>query len=332
MAREMQVLILDREKAPFRRSTVQRPVPGKGQVLVRVKASGVNPLDIKISNGAAPHARHPFPAILGMDLAGIVDEVGPGVSSFKVGDAVYGLVGGIGGHQGSLAEFASVDADLLAPMPARLSMREAATLPLVFITAWEGLVDRAGVVAPQKVLIQGAGGVGNMAIQIARAFGAEVFATGSVRKQEFIERLGATAIDYCQTTVEKYVADFTGGQGFDTVYDTVGGATLDASFLAVRRFGHVVSCLGWGTHSLAPLSFRAATYSGVFTLLPLLTGQGRAHHAEILREATRLVSAGNIVPQIDPRHFDFESIAEAHHVVEQQENVGKIVVNVGDQQ
>jgi len=332
MAREMQVLILDREKAPFRRSTVQRPVPGKGQVLVRVKASGVNPLDIKISNGAAPHARHPFPAILGMDLAGIVDEVGPGVSSFKVGDAVYGLVGGIGGHQGSLAEFASVDADLLAPMPARLSMREAATLPLVFITAWEGLVDRAGVVAPQKVLIQGAGGVGNMAIQIARAFGAEVFATGSVRKQEFIERLGATAIDYRQTTVEKYVADFTGGQGFDTVYDTVGGATLDASFLAVRRFGHVVSCLGWGTHSLAPLSFRAATYSGVFTLLPLLTGQGRAHHAEILREATRLVSAGNIVPQIDPRHFDFESIAEAHHVVEQQENVGKIVVNVGDQQ
>jgi len=211
-------------------------------------------------------------------------------------------------------------------------MREAATLPLVFITAWEGLVDRAGVVAPQKVLIQGAGGVGNMAIQIARAFGAEVFATGSVRKQEFIERLGATAIDYRQTTVEKYVADFTGGQGFDTVYDTVGGATLDASFLAVRRFGHVVSCLGWGTHSLAPLSFRAATYSGVFTLLPLLTGQGRAHHAEILREATRLVSAGNIVPQIDPRHFDFESIAEAHHVVEQQENVGKIVVNVGDQQ
>jgi len=332
MAREMQVLILDREKAPFRRSTVQRPVPGKGQVLVRVKASGVNPLDIKISNGAAPHARHPFPAILGMDLAGIVDEVGPGVSSFKVGDAVYGLVGGIGGHQGSLAEFAAVDADLLAPMPARLSMREAATLPLVFITAWEGLVDRAGVVAPQKVLIQGAGGVGNMAIQIARAFGAEVFATGSVRKQEFIERLGATAIDYRQTTVEKYVADFTGGQGFDTVYDTVGGATLDASFLAVRRFGHVVSCLGWGTHSLAPLSFRAATYSGVFTLLPLLTGQGRAHHAEILREATRLVSAGNIVPQIDPRHFDFESIAEAHHVVEQQENVGKIVVNVGDQQ
>jgi NADPH:quinone reductase len=332
MAREMQVLILDREKAPFRRSTVQRPVPGKGQVLVRVKASGVNPLDIKISNGAAPHARHPFPAILGMDLAGIVDEVGPGVSSFKVGDAVYGLVGGIGGHQGSLAEFASVDADLLAPMPARLSMREAATLPLAFITAWEGLVDRAGVVAPQKVLIQGAGGVGNMAIQIARAFGAEVFATGSVRKQEFIERLGATAIDYRQTTVEKYVADFTGGQGFDTVYDTVGGATLDASFLAVRRFGHVVSCLGWGTHSLAPLSFRAATYSGVFTLLPLLTGQGRAHHAEILREATRLVSAGNIVPQIDPRHFDFESIAEAHHVVEQQENVGKIVVNVGDQQ
>lgn len=106
----------------------------------------------------------------------MVESVGSSVTAFKPGDEVYGLTGGVGGLQGSLAEYAAVDSDLLAPKPRNLSMREAAALPLVFITAWEGLVDRAGVQARQKVLIQGAGGVGHMVIQLARAFGADVFA------------------------------------------------------------------------------------------------------------------------------------------------------------
>jgi NADPH:quinone reductase len=330
MALGMQALVLDHANAPFRRATIERPVPATGQVLVRIRASGVNPLDIKIRSGNAPHAKHPFPAILGMDLAGVVEAVGPGVTALKPGETVYGLAGGVGGLQGSLAEFTAVDADLLALTPPSLSLREAAAVPLVFITAWEGLVDRAGVQAHQKVLVQGAGGVGHMAIQIACAFGADVFAADSTQKQKAIEHLGATAIDYRQTTVEEYVADHTNGQGFDIVYDTVGGATLDASFNAVRRFGHVVSCLGWGVHGLASLSFRAATYSGVFTLLPMLTGQGRAHHGEIMREASRLVSAGNIVPRVDPRHFDFETAAEAYRNVEHREASGKIIVDVGE--
>ena len=150
-------------------------------------------------------------------------------------------------------------------------------------------MGRAGrsrcVGAGQKVLIHGgAGGVGHIAIQIARAFGAQVFATGSVKSLPLIERLGATPIDYGRESVEDYVRQYTDGRGFDIVFDTVGGATLDASFNAVGRFGHVVSALGWGTHALAPLSFRAATYSGVFTLLPMLTSEGRAHHGEILRK------------------------------------------------
>ena len=112
------------------------------------------------------------------------------------------------------------------------------------------------------------------------------------------------------------------------IYDTVGGATLDASFNAVRRFGHVVSALGWGTHVLAPLSFRAATYSGVFTLLPLLTGEGRAHHGEILREATSLVEAGNLRPRLDPRRFDLSGVGDAHAAIEDQSAEGKIVVDI----
>src|SRR5262249_26975923 len=151
-------------------------------------------------------------------------------------------------------------------------MREAAALPLIIITAWEGLVDRAAVSNRHMVLVQGgAGGVGHVAIQIAKSRGATVFATCSPTQRADTERLGAGLIDRTDN-VETYVARHTGGVGFDIVYDTVGGAALDASFNAVRRFGHVVS--GWGSHSLAPLSFRAATYSGVFTLLPLLSGEG----------------------------------------------------------
>jgi NADPH:quinone reductase-like Zn-dependent oxidoreductase len=233
--------------------------------------------------------------------------------------------------QGSLAEFAAVDADLLAKKPARLTMREAAALPLIFITAWEGLVDRAKVHVGQTVLIHGgAGGVGHAAIQLARAFGASVFATGSPASKQTIESLGATAIDYRASSVEAYVAEHTDGAGFDIVFDTVGGATLDASFNAVRRFGHVVSALGWGTHSLAPLSFRGGTYSGVFTLLPLLTGEGRAHHGDILHEAARLADARKLRPRVDPRRFSLETVGEAYQAVGAGTTAGKIMVDIGD--
>ncbi len=171
----MRALVLDAYDAPFRLTKVARPVAGPGQVLVRIAASGVNPLDTKIRAGAAAHAKHPLPAILGIDLAGEVVAIGPGVTAFKPGDQVYGMTGGVGGRQGSLAEYAAVEADLLAHKPANLTMREAAALPLITITAWEGLVDRANVQSGQTVLVQGgAGGVGHVAVQIARAFGATV--------------------------------------------------------------------------------------------------------------------------------------------------------------
>ncbi len=325
----MQAAVLETFGAPFRVATVARPAPGPGQVLVRIAASAVNPLDIKIHLGEAAHARHPLPAILGIDLAGVVDAIGPGVTGFRRGDEVYGMTGGVGGLQGSLAEFAAVDARLLAPKPATLSMREAAALPLAFITAWEGLVDRAAVKPGDKVLIQGgAGGVGHIAVQIAQALGAQVFATGSERDRAPIERLGATAISR-DASPEAHVAGHTGGAGFDIVYDTVGGAVLDASFQSVRRFGHVVSALGWGTHLLAPLSFRAATYSGVFTLLPLLTGEGRAHHGWIMREATRLAEMGKITPRLDPRRFALGTACDAYRAISAHDADGKLVVDIG---
>jgi NADPH:quinone reductase-like Zn-dependent oxidoreductase len=326
----MKAVVLRSVEAGLAVESVPLPVVGAGQVLVRIKASGVNPLDTKIAAGNAGHAQVTLPAILGIDMAGVVEALGAGVTEFAIGDQVYGMTGGVGGVQGSLAEFAVVDAALLARKPANISMREAAALPLIFITAWEGLVDRAQVGPGKTVLVHGgAGGVGHIVVQIAKALGATVYATGSAANKSDIESYGATAIDYRGATVADYVAQHTGNIGFDIVYDTVGGATLDASFVAARKYGgHVVSCLGWGTHALAPLSFRAATYSGVFTLLPLITGEGRAHHGAIMREATKLIEAGRVKVNLSVERYSMESVSAAHRDVGAGLNQGKLVVDI----
>lgn len=331
MTTTMRAMMLNGANAPFLPEDVARPMPADGEVLVRIHASGLNALDTKIRAGAAEHARHPLPAILGIDMAGTVEALGAGVTRFRPGDKVFGMTGGVGGHQGSLAEYAAVDADLLAHKPAHLTMREASVVPLVFITAWEGMVDRMAVRAGQTVLVLGgAGGVGRMAIQIARAHGAEVSATGSPADQVAIEQLGARFIDRSEP-VAAYVARLAGGRGFDLAFDTVGGTVLDDAFAAVRRFGHVASALGWGTHALAPLSFRAGTYSGVFTLLPLLTGEGRARHGEILAEATRLAEAGQLTPLLDPRRFTLDTVDEAYRAITDGTARGKLAISIGQE-
>jgi len=311
----MKAMILKAAGQPLVPDEITKPAPLAGQVLVRIHASAVNPLDLKIAAGKAAHARMPLPAVLGIDMAGVVEAVGEGVTAFAPGDAVFGMTGGVGGVQGSLAEYAAVDADLLAHAPRSISLREAAALPLAFITAWEGLVDRARVQAGQSVLVQGgAGGVGRMVVQLALAFGAQVTATGRPAQRQAIEAMGARFLEQAE------------GEVFDIVYDTIGGEVLDASFRAVREYGgHVVSALGWGTHSLAPLSFRAASYSGVFTLLPLLSGKGRAAHGAILREAARLVDAGKLSVHLHAGRFTLAEANEAHAA----SGGGKVVVEIG---
>lgn len=329
MSTTMKAAVLDTHGAPFRITDLPMPTPGPREVLVRIAASGVNPLDTKIHAGAAEHARHPLPAILGIDVAGEVVAVGAGVTGFRPGDEVYGMAGGVGGLQGTLAEYAAVDADLLAMKPANLSMREAAALPSVAITAWKGLVDRMAVRAGDTVLVQGgAGGVGHVAVQLARAFGADVYASGSAHSRAVIERLGATFIERGEP-VSDYVQRLTEGRGFDRVYDTVGGIALDASFQAVRRLGRVVSCLGWGTHALAPLSFKEATYSGVFILTPLISGEGRRHFHEILDRVTALVETGQLAPVVDERRFTLNTVCGAYRAIREGAARGKLVVEIG---
>ena len=326
----MKALLLEEYNTPYQLVELPTPVAGPRQVLVRIAASAINPLDLKIRMGLAGHAQTRLPAILGIDMAGTVEAVGEGVTGFRPGDEVYGMTGGIAGVPGSLAEYAAVDAALLALKPKNLSMRQSAALPLVFITAWEGLVDRARVGPGKTVLIHGgAGGVGHIAVQLAVARGAEVFATVTPGRNDMIEGYGAVPVDYTRMSVEEYMLEYTGGEGFDIVLDTVGGAVLDTSFKAAKRYtGHVVSILGWGSHSLAPLSFRGATYSGVFTLYPLISGKGRAHHGEILREAARLAEAGKLLPLLDNRRFTLDTIAEAYDAMASHGIAGKLVVDV----
>ena len=327
----MQALLAETKGEPLRLIEVAAPHPGPGEVLLRVAASAVNALDTKIRAGAADHARQALPAILGIDVAGVVVARGDAVSKFQKGDAVFGMAGGIGGVPGSLADFMAADARLLAHKPVNLTMREAAALPLVFITAWEGLVDRAALRAGQHVLVQGgAGGVGQMALQIARSRDAIISASGSPSARAMIEALGAEFVDRAEPLAD-VVKRLTAGRGFDIIFDTAGGASLDASFAMVGRFGHVVSALGWGAHALGPLSFRAASYSGVFTLLPLLTGEGREHHGAILAEAAMLAEAGAIVPALDPRRFDLASANDAYAAIEGGTARGKLVVDVGEE-
>jgi NADPH2:quinone reductase len=330
MTATMKALVLEKTGELLQTRDLPRPAPGPGQVLVRVAAGGVNPLDVKIRDGKAAHAEVTPPAILGIDLAGVVAGVGPGVTRFAPGDEVYGMAGGVGGVPGSLAEYAAADADLLARKPASLSMVEAAALPLSVITAWEGLVDRARVGEGCRVLVHGgAGGVGHVAVQIALSRGATVFATGSGRSLEVIAGLGAHPLDRTALTPSEQVERATGGEGFDVIFDTVGGATLDSAFASVRRYtGHVVSILGWGTHSLAPLSFRGASYSGVFTLLPLITGEGRARHGEILTEAARLADAGRLTPIVHPQVYDWDTSTEAYETVGSGAALGKVVLDL----
>ena len=326
----MRALVLEAFCSPMSVVTVPRPTPGSGQVLVRIFASGVNPLDVKICEGTAAQSKIQLPAILGLDLAGVIESVGPGVIRFKPGDKVFGMTGGVGATQGTLAQYAAVDADLIALKPACLTWREAAALPMAFLTAWEGLVDQANVRAGESVLISGgAGGVGQIVVQIALARGAKVFATDSAPRLVRISNLGATAVNYETTTMEQCVALHTAGRGFDVIYDTVGGATLDAAFESVRPYhGRVVSCTGWGLHKLAALSFRCASYSGVFTLRPLLSGEGRARHGDILAEAAKLAQTGKLRPTLHPRVFTLETVHEAHAMIGSGQASGKVVVDV----
>ncbi|WP_416348481.1 zinc-dependent alcohol dehydrogenase family protein [Flavobacterium sp. PL02] len=329
MIKKMRALFINTYESEFVSTDIKKPTPKKGEVLVKIHASGVNPIDNKIRIGVSPYASPVLPAILGTDLAGVIEAIGEDVTQFKIGDEVYGLAGGVLGLQGTLAEYTAVDADLLAIKPKNLTMKEAAGIPLVVLTAWEGLIDRAKVKKGDKVLVHaGAGGVGHIVVQLAKTLGAEVYATVSKQKEDIVKSYGATPIDYKTTQVEDYVNQYTDGKGFDIIYDTVGGQSLDDSFKAIRHYGQISSCYAFGTHSLATSSLRSASLHGVFVLHPAISGEGRKHHSDILTQAAKLFEEGKLKPLIDPRKFTLDNAIEAHKAMSDGSSTGRIVVDI----
>lgn len=313
----------------FEQTEVERPQVCAGHVLIRVVATSINPIDVRIRAGLMPQVAPMLPAVLHGDVAGIVEEVGEGVTSFSPGDEVYGCAGGVAGFGGALAEYMLADARVIAHKPASLSMTEAAALPIVAMTAWLGLFDRARIERGQRVLVHaGAGGVGHIAVQLAAWAGAEVYATASTpAKLDIARELGAhVAIPYRETAVADYVRDYTDGQGFDVVFDTVGKHNLDASFEACKPGGSVVAIAARSTHDLSPMHAKGLTLHVVFMLLPLINGKGQEQLGHILSQVSAIADAGRLRPLIHPQSFGFTDAAAAHALHESGLATGKIVL------
>ncbi|MEL7538511.1 MAG: zinc-dependent alcohol dehydrogenase family protein [Pseudomonadota bacterium] len=329
----MKAMILNEygDNAVFQPVDVPQPDVRAGHVLVRVAATSVNTVDTMIRQlGQENLPLSPdLPAVLGMDFAGTVEAVGEGVSAFEPGDEVYGCAGGLGDLPGALADYMLADARLVARKPKTLSMREAAALPLVGITAFEGL-QRANVRAGQKVLVHGgAGGVGHVALQLAKHAGAEVFATGSgSAKLKLIEDLGATAIDYQAEAVADYVGKHTGGAGFDVVYDSVGGANMTNSFDAAALNAHIVSTVSLLSIDLTPVHFKGLTLHVVFMLIPMLHNHKRSEHGDILATLSTIVDAGALKPVLDEQQFGLAAVGKAYDRLTSGSAVGKVVIDV----
>ena len=316
------------ENAVFELSETKKPSVKAGHILIKIAASSVNTVDTMIRKMGKNLPLSPdAPAILGMDFAGTIEEVGEGVEGYAVGDEVYGCAGGLADLAGTLAEYIVADSNLLAHKPKNLSMREAAALPLVAITAYEGLM-RADVKEGQKVLVQGgAGGVGHIALQLAKHFGAAVYATGSdSNKMQIIEELGATAINYKTETVEQFVAKHTNGAGFDIVYDSVGGPNMVKSFEAATLNGHVVSTVSLCELDLTLAHFKGLSLHVVFMLIPMLHNYKRAEHAKILKNIAQIAEAGALKPLLDEERFTLEEVGKAHARLESGQAIGKVVI------
>lgn len=317
-------------EAVFAPADLPDPTAKPGHVVVKVAATSVNTVDTMIRNMGEDLPLSPaVPAVLGMDFAGTISAIGEGVTGYAIGDEVYGCAGGLLELQGALAEYMSADARLIAPKPQTLSMREAAALPLVGITAYEGLT-RAGVADGQTVLIQGgAGGVGHVAVQLAKHFGATVSATGTGAAQmALMEQLGARPIDFVTQNVADFLADHTGGTGFDVVFDTVGGANMTNSFDAAKLNGQVSSTVALLELDLTPAHFKGLSLHVVFMLIPMIHDTQREAHGAILKRLAELVDAGQVRPVLDEHRFCFDQVGAAYELLLSGQAVGKVVVEI----
>jgi NADPH2:quinone reductase len=302
------------------------------EILIQLKAAGVNPIDTKLRGRGTFYPDHQ-PAILGCDGAGIVQAIGGGVTKLKPGDEVYFCAGGLGKQgTGNYAEYTVVDESLVTAKPSSLSFAEAAAAPLVLITAWESLYDRARLEGGHKVLIHaGAGGVGHVAIQLAKLKGAQVATTvGTPDKERLVLQLGADfPILYKQKDFISATLDWTDGEGVDIGFDTVGGKTFFDTCEAVKVYGDVVTILE-PDYTLGKLKLarnRNLRISLELMLTPALMGlkDARQHQTAILAECAQFIDEGKLKIHLS-QTFPLEDAAAAHEAMETGSLTGKVAL------
>ncbi len=332
----MKAIVMTRAGGPEVLEAVDLPEPEiktPTQIKVRLRAAGVNPIDTKL------RARGLFfddalPAVLGCDGAGEVVAVGDGVTRYQPGDAVWFCHGGLGREPGAYAEYAVLEERIAQPKPASMDFMQAAAGPLVLITAWEALFDRARLGTGQTALIHaGAGGVGHVAVQLARWAGARVAATvSSAGKAAFVTSLGAErAIDYEKGDFVEAVMEWTAGRGADVALDTVGPAVFARTQAAVAHYGDLVTLLDPGPE----MGWKEARNRNLrigfeLMLTPMLRddlAEAREHQGEILRRCAELANSGRLRIEVTET-FPLEQAAEAHRRIEAGHVQGKLVLTI----
>lgn len=321
----MRAVIIEEFGGPqvLKQALLPRPEPAETQLLVKVFACGVNPVDYKIRKGMIPMDFR-FPLILGYDVSGVVEAVGPSVEDFQIGDEVFYSPELLG--QGAYAEYQVVDQEIVALKPAGLSHVEAASLPLAGSTAWQALFDRAGIQGADCVLIHGgAGGVGSIAVQLAAWAGCEVIATASAKNRKLVEDLGAdVVIDYRSKDFVNAVLSATDGRGADVVLDTVGGDVLVKSFAALASHGCVVSIAPENLQEASLGALQQAFYKNA-ELHCLFMERKR----ESLDGLARLIERGFVEPVLD-QVLPLDKVARAHERLETTHGRGKIVLQIAE--
>lgn len=294
---------------------VPRPTPASGQVVVRILASGTNPVEAKI-RAAGSWARIPLPAVLGYDAAGVVEEIGPDVTDLAVGDEVWYTPEIFGNPHGTHAEFGVVPANIVGKKPRALDFNEAASVPLAGGTAYEAIVRRLAVQRGETVLIHGgAGGVGTFAVQLAKALGARVLATAGSGNQALLRELGADVpIDYTSSNPATVALKETNGAGVDAVFDCVGGELVARSLQATRPFGRLATILP-PQGDLTALYLRNQTLHGVF----LTRERARLDELVPFFEDRRVIT---VVDEVKP----LAGVVDAHRRLDSGHGRGKVVL------
>lgn len=301
------------------------------QIKVRLHAAGVNPVDTKIRKGGLFYPNAQLPAVLGCDGAGEIIEVGANVSDFKIGDNVWFCNGGLGREQGNYAQFTVIESRWVSLMP-KVNFEIAAAAPLVLITAWGALFERGNLKSEETVLIHaGAGGVGHVAIQLAKIAGAKVITTvSSDAKAEFVKSLGADeVIFYNQTDIAAEVNRLTNGRGADLVFDTVGADVFKLSIPCTAHFGRIVTLLDASNLDLSEARMRNLLIGFELMLTPMLRDLDveRDKHVALLKKCAEFINAGKLkihVSKVLPLH----DAKKAHDLIESGHTIGKIILEI----